>query len=373
MQDVGEHGQGGITKRKDGRLQVAITLPSGKRIYRTIPRMSDPRRQRRMAEDARREMVARREADLDPQGQILSDFLLSWLDRMANMPNARLRPNTLTGYRIIANRHLLPVLGKTPLDRLSVRIIQGWIDGLTVSPQYVAHCHAFLRRVLNVAVKQQLIADNPARHVELPPVAEYRASPMTATEVHQLLAATATDRLGALWRLAAVTGLRSGELLALSWDDIDLERGMVTVTARLAREGGAWVRVPPKADRDLERLAIDSGTVRVLEAHRVRQAAERQPEWPYWGLVFVTPGGYPIDRHAAMAEFRGACDRAGIARRRVHDIRHSSGTIMRDLGIDRETRKARLGHSTDKMAARYSRASEAQDRAAVERLAEAIG
>lgn len=73
-----------------------------------------------------------------------------------------------------------------------------------------------------------------------------------------------------------------------------------------------------------------------------------------------------------MVAFRDACDRAGIARRRVHDIRHSNATIMRELGIAKEVRKARHGHSTDEMDERYSRPSETQDRAAAELFAEAI-
>lgn len=372
MATMGAHGEGGTTRRRDGRVQVAITMPNGRRVYRTIPRMSDPKRQKRLAAEALRQLVAAREADLDPAGQTLEEFLRSWLRSMADATHARIRPNTVAFYTTIADKHLIPVLGGYSLDRLSERHVQAWLDGLRMSAQYVSHCRAFLRRVLNVAYRQRIISRNPAIAVELPPITKYRANAMTAAEAHALIDATADDRLAALWRLAIVTGLRIGELLALSWDDVDLEARTLTVVARLARENGEWVRAKPKADREIERMAIDDETVAGLEAHRIRQAAERRADWPYWGLVFTTPTGYPIDRHAVMVAFRDACDRAGIARRRVHDIRHSNGGIMRAEGVDRETRKARLGHSTDAMAARYSRASEAQDRAAVESIARAI-
>lgn len=369
----GAHGEGGIAKRSDGRLQVTITMPSGRRVYRTIPRMADARRQRRLAEDALRKLLAAREAELDPAGQTLEDFLRSWLRSMREATIARLRPNTLAFYETIAEKHLIPVLGRHTLDRLSERHVQAWLDGLQLSAQYVSHCRAFLRRVLNVAYRQRIIGRNPAIAVELPPIPTFQASPMTAADARALMDATADDRLGPLWRLAIVTGLRIGELLALSWDDVDTDAGTVTVTARLARQDGAWVRAATKAARSLERMAIDRRTADLLAAHRVRQAAERRADWPYWGLVFTTPNGYPVERHAVMVGFRDACDRAGIARRRVHDIRHSNSTIMRDLAIPREVRKARHGHSTDAMDERYSRPSEAQDRAAVELVAEAIG
>lgn len=423
MADVGRHGDGGVTKRADGRLQVSITLTTGRRIYRTIPRLTDPKRQKELAERARRELVTMREAELDPAGQTLADYLRSWLRSMADARNARIRPNTLIGYTTIAELHLIPVLGDHRLENLRERHVQAWLDGLALSPQYVTHCRSFLRRVLNVAERQRIIARNPAKYVELPPIPRYRAKAMTAADARKLLAATADDRLAALWRLALVTGLRVGELLALSWDDVDLgghdgqsdihagptqddaegghradvllrrlpDRGpagevaqplphreaprgpSITVTARLARLNGEWVRAETKAARELQTIAIDAGTAALLDAHKLRQAAERKPDWAYWGLVFVTPSGMPLDGHLVMAAFRDACDRAGIERRRVHDIRHSNATIMRDVGISSETRKARHGHSTDEMDARYSGPSAAQDRAAVERFAEAIG
>lgn len=372
MRTMGRHGDGGVTRRKDGRIQVSITLTSGRRIYRTIPRLSDPKRQAELAERARRELLAMREAEIDPGGQTLAVWLRSWLRSMAEARHARLRPNTLAGYTIIAEKHLIPALGDIRLEALRVRHVQAWLDGLALSPQYVANCRAFLRRVLNVAVRQRVIRDNPATAVELPAVPAYRAKPLSADEARALLAAAAGDRHLPLWRLAIVTGFRVGELLALAWDDVDTDAGLVTVRARLARQAGAWVRVPTKAARRIETVAIDAATARILAEHRRRQAAERRPDWPYWGHVFVTVNGYPLERHAVMDAFRAACDRAGIERRRIHDLRGSSATLLADLGVEEAIRMARLGHVTKRVHRRYAAASAAQDRAAVELLAEAI-
>lgn len=422
MPSVGLHGEGGITKRPDGRLQVSITMPNGRRAYRMIARDKDPKRQAKRAEDVRRELVRIREADLDPAGQTVADYLRSWLRSMTSATHARQRPNTIAAYRNAVELHIIPALGGYRLERLSERHIQAWIDGLRASPQSIAHYRAALRRALNVATRQRIIARNPAIAVDLPDVPRFHAAPLSAAEAHDLLSATAGDRLAALWRLAILTGLRSGELLGLSWDDVDLggndgqsnihaetthdatgrgdradvllrrlpdghrtgevaqplsnvptSRGpSITVRAQLQRQGGEWVRAEPKASRALERVAIDADTVAALAAHKLRQAAERQPDWPYWGLVFTTPRGYPIHRRDVLEAFRLACDRAGVKRRRFHDLRHSSATLMREVGITGEVRKARLGHSTDDMSERYAHASATQDRDAVERLAEAV-
>ena len=126
----GLHGDGGITKRKDGRLQVSITMPNGRRAYRMIPRDKDPKRQAKRAEDVRRELVRIREADLDPAGQTVADYLRSWLRSMTSATHARQRPNTVAAYRNAVELHIIPVLGGYRLERLSERHIQAWIDGL---------------------------------------------------------------------------------------------------------------------------------------------------------------------------------------------------------------------------------------------------
>jgi len=127
---MGLHGDGGITRRKDGRLQVSITMPNGRRAYRTIARDKDAKRQARRAEDVRRELVRIREADLDPAGQTVADYLRSWLRSMTSATHARQRPNTVAAYRNAVELHIIPVLGGYRLERLSERHIQAWIDGL---------------------------------------------------------------------------------------------------------------------------------------------------------------------------------------------------------------------------------------------------
>jgi integrase len=370
MTTMGAHGEGGIARRKDGRLQAALTMPNGRRVYRTIPRDRDQKRQRRRADAALRELVRIREADLDPAGQTLADYLRSWLRDMASTTHARVRPNTIAYYRNAVDLHIIPVLGTHRLDLLRPRHVQAWLDGVRLAPRTVAHLHATLRRALNVAVRHEIIDRNPAQYIELPKVPEFQGAPLTTAEARRLIETSAGDRLGVLWRLAIVTGLRIGELLALSWDDLVDDR--LTVTGQLARLDGQWVRVPTKAARTIATIALGTGTVAALAEHRRRQAAARTPDWKFWGLMFTTASGLPLHRVTALAEFRIACDRAGISRRRVHDLRATSATLLADLGVTEDVRQARLGHSTKAMARHYAAASERQDRDAVERLEESL-
>ena len=372
MATMGRHGDGGITKRADGRLQVTITLPNGTRQFRYIPRMADATAQRRLAVKALRELRDARALDLEPERQTLEVYLRSWLGSLGDARHARVRPRTLEFYTMIAEQRIIPVLGGIRLDRLTAAAVQDWLDDQQGSARTVHHCRAVLRRALNVAVRQRILAHNVATEVELPELEEFEGDPLSPDEARALLVATAGDRLHPLWRLAIVTGYRQGELLGLAWDDIDLAGGFVTMTAQLQRRDGAWVRVAPKTARKLPRLALDPETIEVLRAHQLRQAAERTADWAFWGLVFVTPAGNPWGSSEILRRFVAACDVAGIRRRRFHDLRHTSNGLLEDLGVDEAARMARFGWSTKRMARKYGGPSEAQDRRASELIARAI-
>ena len=362
MGPMGEHGTGTRTQLPNGRWRVAVTMADGRRIWRRA-------KTEREAIRIQRSLAAARDLELDPTRQTLEGYLRSWIERQRKARNKRIRQRTLDGYDRIIRQHIVPVLGPVTLERLSRRKVQAWVDELDLEPRTVRNVYAVLRMVLGEAAGD-LIPTNPALGVRLPPADEYHGHPMTPDEARRFLEATQGTRLAALWRLAIVTGLREGELLGLSRDS--LSDGWLSVTAQLQRTAGRWVLEPTKESKTL-RLAIDDETARIVRSHLARMAEERQPSWRYFGLMFVTEAGEPYHAKTILKEFHAACDLAGIPRRRVHDLRGTSATILRDLGVAEDTRMSRLGHSTTAMARHYGQASERLDRDAVDRLAEAIG
>lgn len=377
-------GQGTISPIADSpggqkRWRVAVTMADGRRVWRTA---HSPRE----AERVRGQLVEMRELDLDPTRQTLGDYLRSWIVRERTAKVPRIRPTTLDTYAAIVEQHIIPKLGALKLSAVTGRRVQAWIDADDASPQSVIHHHAVLRRALNVAVRQRLLPYNPAHAVELPAVHTDKAKPLTVEEARALIDATTADWLGPLWRLAIVTGLRRGELLSLSWDDVtpgaievrgqltrrvdDAERAAATAEDR--KPVGAWTTTPTKAARKVTRIAIDPTTAAVLEAHRVKVAAARTADWGYHGLVFPTPQGRPWHGKDLLDAFHAACAKAKIPERRLHDLRGTNATILRALGVAEDTRMARLGHSTVAMARHYAKASEDQDRAAADALGRAL-
>jgi integrase len=261
------------------------------------------------------------------------------------------------------------------LTKVSERRIQTWVDGQTGSARSIHHRRAVLRNALNRAVRQRLLAHNPAegKRLEMPNPAWHGQRPLTFEEGKALLASSRESRWHPLWRTGLYTGLRIGELLGLTWEDFDRDAGTLTVVGQMQRLGHQWVRSRTKSARGVERIAIDPRTVEVLVAHERRMAVERRPDWRYFGHLFIDADGEPHHQADVLRAFHAACDEAGIPRRRFHDLRATHQTLLKDLGIEEDVRMARAGHETKEMARHYGRASETQDRAAVMALAEALG
>jgi integrase len=373
---MGQHGDGTITVRKDGRLQVAVTMLDRRREFAYVPKSlvrRDPKAAARMAERLRDELLERRDAELEPGRQTLAAYLRSWLTSLEQAKRRKVRPRTLEHYRLIVEAHIIPALGAVRLDRLREPAVQRWLDGMDGSPRSIMHRRAVLRRAYNVAQRKRLVVHNPAIAVELPEDDWAGGNPLSFEEARRLLQATADTRLGALWRLALDTGTAGGRAAGPRLDaprprgpDGD-PRGAAPADQPGLGPGAAQGRPLPR------RLAIMAETVDALEAHRRRQAAERRPEWTFWGLIFLTEAGEPYHRRAILREFHAACDAAGIERRRFHDLRASTAHLMSEAGVAEDVRMQRLGHATQKMARRYAGSSEAVDRDAVERFRRALG
>jgi integrase len=125
-----------------------------------------------------------------------------------------------------------------------------------------------------------------------------------------------------------------------------------------------WVRVPLKAARSVERIALPAFAASALTA--LKGGAT-------FGLCFVTPAGAPLSEQQALNALYAAEKRLGLPKVGCHGLRHSSLTILADAGVPEDVRMRRAGHSTTSMARRYTSGADVQDRAAADALNTAIG
>jgi integrase len=275
-------------------------------------------------------------------------YLQAWL-RDAVMPTVR--PSTYRSYELLVRVHITPHLGRTPLVKLSPLQVQTMLADLTahgLSARSVHHVRAVLRTALNQAVRWELLQRNVASLVDGPKVPRHEVAAMSPREAQMLLEVVREDRLGALYALALLTGLRQGELLGLTWDDLDLTGGLVTVRHALQRVNGTLGHVEPKTSRSRREVALPPTAVTTLRAHRSRQLEERiwaGSRWNDTGFVFTTSIGTPLDGPNVTHRLQRILRSAGLPSMRFHDLRHACATLMLTQGVSARVVMEVLGHS----------------------------
>lgn len=188
--------------------------------------------------------------------------------------------------------------------------------------------------------------------MDQPRVRRREVEPLTPLEIGQLFDALEDERLRALYVLAVSTGLRQGGLLGLTWGDLDLVGGRLTVARPLQRVDGVPTFIEPKSARSWRTVPLPGFASAALQAHRALQASERERAGARWrgkeglrALVFCTVDGRPLHSSTVTHRFERVLRNAGIRRRRFHDLRHSCATVLARQGVPARVVMELLGHS----------------------------
>ena len=363
-------GEGSIYKRGDGRWVGAFMLPDGlrKSLYaRTRGEVSTRLREAQQKAADGLPVAAGRTT--------IAAFLRWWLE---NRAAPTVRPRTLEAYTSIVEQHLIPALGKARLSALTPDSIVAFMNRQTakgLSARSVQFHHAVLRRALGDAERMGYVARNVARLASAPRVERHEISPMTAEQARTFLGATLKHPLHTLFVLAMSSGARQGELLALSWQDVDFTTETIAIRATLHRRSGAFQREVPKTKTSRRTLALAPQAVASLHALRAKQNEARLRasslwEQQDWQPVFTDDRGRPLAGYNVTKAFQAALKVCGLPRQRFHDTRHGVATYMLSEGVPLKVIQTVLGHSTISVTANtYSHVMPDLERDAVQRVA----
>jgi integrase len=314
----------------------------------------------------------------EPSSLTVKAYLTTWLAGIDR------KPATLEAYKRVVERHLIPTLGRHRLQRLSAPHIKAayraLLDETGLSPTTVQLAHQVLSKALSDAVVDRLRADNPAATVKAPARSTPEMRTWTREQVVVYLAHVREERLAAMWRLFLTTGMRRGEVAALRWQDVDLDRATLSVRQTANRIAGQWTVGTPKGRKDAapksRRLALDEGTVEALRRHRTAQLQERLAwgeDWQDTGLVFTREDGSPLNPVTIGHKLRVRSRQAGLPHIRVHDLRHTYATLALEAGVHPKVVSERLGHANIGITLNlYSHVTEGMDRAAAELVAQLL-
>lgn len=247
----------------------------------------------------------------------------------------------------------MPGLGPTVLTKLTRQEVQHYLNEKLKagnSPSLVRYLRTVMRIGLNQALRDELIARNPAALAKPPRVEKREVLPFNPEQAGRFLKAAQDHRLEAPFTVGLAVGLRSGECSALRWkEDVDVAAGTITVHHTLQRQkGDGLVLVPPKSDKSRRTIELPTVCVTALKKHQKRQEGERQwtgTRWHDTGHVFTTTIGTPIDDRKILREFDALVKAAGLPKQRFHDLRHAAITLLGAQGVPLKVIAEIVGHS----------------------------
>jgi integrase len=223
--------------------------------------------------------------------------------------------------------------------------------GHLLSPATVRRVHATLHRALKDAVRWSRLSRNPVDSADPPRAAGFdrEMKVWTATEVRSFLERERESDLYPLWLLLATTGMRRGEALGLSWEDLDLEAGRLSITKTLIMNGYATMLSTPKTKKGRRLIVLDQATISALRKLRTQQMKVHLQQglpWKESQPVFVTEAALPYHPERVSKLFAQAAKQAGLPRIRLHDLRHTYATLALSAGVHPKVISERLGHAS---------------------------
>ncbi|MER5672778.1 tyrosine-type recombinase/integrase [Pseudonocardia alni] len=313
----------------------------------------------------------------------VAQWMETYLDTIAAQ---RLAPKTLYDYRSKTENWIVPHIGRHRLDRLLPEHLDGLYAAMLKAgkaPSSVLKVHRVISRALKIAVRRGKVARNVATLVDPPSLGYTEQAQFTREEARKVLAAAEGRRNAARWSVALACGLRQGEALGLRWEYVDLETGDVKVWWQLQRNvwqhgcddphacgerlhrstcppnckrhasrcpkrfGGGLVFRRPKG-KSRRQITMPASLVDALRAQRQAQLVERHLAGDAWrdlDLVFAEPDGSAIDQKADWKEWDALLSAAEVRQIRIHDMRHTAGTLLVAQGVHIRAVQEILGHS----------------------------
>jgi integrase len=318
------------------------------------------RKTRTDATKAVRELERKRDSGSVPKaGQTwtVESWLTHWVENIAAL---HVSENTIDGYRVAVHHHLIPGLGAHRLTKLEPEHLERFYKKMQDggSSAGTAHqVHRTVRAALNEAKRRRHLTENPATIAKAPRLEEEEVVPYTVEEVQRLLEVANRQRNSARWVIALALGLRQSEVLGLKWVDVDFDLGVLVVHRGRLRPryqhgcGDRCGRKPgycpqkvnirretkdTKSRAGRRPIGVPGELMKLLRQHRDEQDRERRLARDLWvekGYVFTSPTGEPLNPNTDHHKWKELLEAAGLRTGRLHDARHTAGTLLLVLGV----------------------------------------
>jgi len=267
--------------------------------------------------------------------------------------------NTIDGYRQYIEKHIKPVLGHVKLEKLMLGHLQafysnklknGRLNGKGgLSKRTIVIMHKMIHCSLAKALKWQLVVRNVADNVEIPKADKFNAIALNEKQTNLLIDKVKDTELYIPVMIGIYTGMRRGEVLGLTWDNVNLEKGYIRVAQSLYATTQGLQFLPPKTKSSIRTIAIPNSLINILKKHRIKQLESKLRLGELYGnnnVVCCYDDGRLFNPKTFSSNFNCLLKTSNLPLIRFHDLRHSHASLLVKLGIQPKIISERLGHSS---------------------------
>ena len=319
---------------------------------------------KKAAEKAEREMLSQVDSGRLKGGSSPSfaDYLLNiWLPKHNQLSN--LKASTYETYKMLILVYINPKIGHMRINEIDTLQLENLYmelqnsgrakqrqDGTkSLSAKTVRNIASIIGKALNDAVRTSLIPFNPSNSALKPSVIPTEADFMTPDNLTKYVESVVSHRYGPILELEALTGMRRGELLGLSWSDVDFKQKTINIRRTRIRAGNQVIFDTPKSKKSKRYNKIDSETMRNLQTWKIAQAKERLSLGGSWSdsenLVVTDETGKATSFSAFDRMFKQTLRDAGLEKMKFHSLRHSYVIAALRGGSPLKAVSERVGHA----------------------------
>lgn len=351
----------GSVRKRGNKWYYSVELPAVDGKRKRIERVGGKTKKEALAEMIRVEQEINSSGYYSPNAEIsFEEFSKIWFEKKVA---SELSISTNETYRILLNTQILPVFGKLKLRNINTIHIQQFLDNKKedgFSKSTIDVLKAIISSIFKYAINpMQIVHSNPAMNAHTPSFKTYtdKKNSLDKPEEKKILspdecrkifeAFTEDDEFYLPIQIAFHTGMRRGEICALLWDNVDLERRIIHVKYHLARKrDGSYVLAPPKSLTSIRDIYIGNTLLNILKKQKIKQLENKiklGENYHNSNFVCVLKNGYPV-LPKRIAVLQGKIRRMGIDFN-FHMFRHTHATMLVESGANFKDIQTRLGHS----------------------------
>ncbi|MEE0897212.1 MAG: site-specific integrase [Acutalibacteraceae bacterium] len=374
-----KQGEGTLRKRADGRWEARVVIgydEKGNPITKNVTAMEKGEcleKLEQLKEKCGVQLTGKVKAEM-----AFGDWLDFWYQQYAKQT---LRPTTQSGYENMIYNHIITDIGKIPLNKLTQNDLQQFytrlknggrkvrteLYGKGLSDRMVRGCHAMCRKALEKAVADGIIRINPAIGCKLPPKKAKEMQVLTREEMQRFMAQAKADGYFELFLLELCTGMRRGEIVALQWDDLNMQTGELHICRQATTVHGNIHICAPKTKSSIRTVILPPDIVKILAEYKKRINSR-------WMFPSPVKEDAPYHPSAIRKVLDRTLERAECKHVRFHDLRHTFATTALANGMDVKTLSAIIGHiSSETTLNIYTHITDNMQRSAANKIEQGFG